>query len=148
MTTESTATEIEGYDATAVSHMDSIVTFQRQNGAVLIFSNYGTPVQYASTTNNRTYPDNVTKGPWGNYGEGSYPTSLAPIQRYVGFLIHRYNLGGAWQQANPLLGKGIYAWEPWNEPSYNADGTSAGNLTLSAPEPRCQSTGGLTVEHW
>lgn len=124
------------YDATALSALDQIVTFQRQNGVSVMMGLYGTPVFYAqsSPTGASTYADNVTYGVWGLLGAGSYPTSLAAVTAFVNMLVTRYNLpGGTWYDANgATLGKGIQLWEEWNEPAIWPTGTQTnGNSTGS-----------------
>lgn len=112
------------YSASALTSLDSIITFQRTNGASVYFGLYGTPTFYASAVAHPTYADNVTKGPWGDTGECAYPTSLAAVTNVVTMLINRYNKpGGAWYDAHfATLGKGIQYWETWNEPSTGAGG--------------------------
>lgn len=119
------------YSASALANLDSIITFQRQNGASVYFGVYGTPTFYAQTAANPTYGDDVTKGPWGALGECSYPTSLAAVTNFVNLIMNRYNkAGGTWYDANfATLGKGIQYWETWNEPPIGSGGN--GNSTGS-----------------
>jgi len=114
------------YNASALANFDSIVTFQRQNGASIYFGLYSTPTFYASAVANPTYGDSVTKGPWNNLGEGANPTSLPAVANFVTMIINRYNKpGGAWYDANgATLGKGIQYWETWNEPGMDLLGNA------------------------
>lgn len=109
--------------------LDQIITFQRTNGATVYFGMYGCPTFYAQTAAHPSFGDNVTFGPFGQLGEGSYPTSLAAVTNFVTACITRYNLpGGTWFNANgATLGKGIQYWETWNEPAFpNSNGNVAG----------------------
>lgn len=115
------------YDSDALAALDSIITFDRQNGISVIMGLYRTPRFYAdNVTANPTYTDYITKGPWGNYGEGAHPTDLQAVANFITMLINRYNLpGGAWfDQYGATLGKGIQYWEPWNEPPLNTTSTN------------------------
>ena len=130
--------------------LDSIITFQRQNGATVMFGLYGTPVFYASATAHPTYGDNVTKGPWGLLAECANPTSLTALNNFVTAVINRYNkAGGAWYDANnATLGKGIQEWETWNEPRLTATGNGSIPVNATAlvlgTEYRIDSTGTTT----
>lgn len=109
------------YSAAALANLDALITFQRKNGASVIFGMYGTPTFYATATANPTVGDNTVTGPWGSLGEGANPTgNLAAVTSFVTMIMNRYNsAGGAWRLANPTLGKGIQKWETWNEPGAN-----------------------------
>ena len=114
--------------------MDQYVTFQRQNAKTVYAGLYGTPRFYAdNVTPNPTLTDYAQRGPWGLFGEGAMPTSLPALANFVVALITRYNLpGGAWYNLyGATLGKGIQAWETWNEPEcwYYSSG---GHLPLRA----------------
>lgn len=118
------------YNAAALTALDNLITFQRQNNASVYFGVYATPTFYASASVNPTYADNVTKGPWGLTGECANPTSLTALGNFVTMIVNRYNKpGGAWYNANfATLGKGIQYWEPWNEPSGSGgNGNSTGS---------------------
>lgn len=109
------------YSAAALAALDSMITFQRQNGKHVCFGVYGTPRFYAdNTTPHPTITDFNATGPWGGLGECAYPTSLTALANYTTLIINRYNKpGGAWYDANfATLGKGIQSWEPWNEPAF------------------------------
>lgn len=119
------------YDSDKLAALDSIVTFDRQNGISVIMGLYRTPRFYADdTTPSPAYTDYDTKGPWGHLGECAHPTSLAAVADFVDMIISRYNLpGGAWyDQHGATLGKGIQYWETWNEPGL-LDAASNGNTT-------------------
>lgn len=117
--------------------LDAIISFQRQNGASVYFGLYGIPTLYSQTANNPTWGDRVTKGPWNELGECSYPNSLTALTNFVTAVINRYNkAGGAWYDANhAAYGKGIQSWETWNEPgsvnytSGNTAGSSGAQVT-------------------
>jgi hypothetical protein len=117
------------YSSAALTALDSMITFQRQNGANVYFGVYGTPRFYAdNTTPKPTVTDFNALGPWNGFGECANPTSLAALAAYVTLIVNRYNkTGGAWYDANfATLGKGIQFWEPWNEPDYpNANNSPA-----------------------
>lgn len=119
------------YSAAALTALDSIITFQRQNGASVYFGLYGVPTFYAQDAGNPTYGDDITKGPWGALGECSYPNDLTAVSAFVTMIVERYNTaGGAWYDAHfATLGKGIQSWETWNEPGMGAGGN--GNTTGS-----------------
>ena len=123
------------YDAAALAKLDRIITFQRRNGAAVMLGVYGTPRHWASTAANPKYSDYNTAGRWNavldpaKFGEGAFPTSLGAVTNYVSMLVNRYNLpGGAWYGAHSsTLGKGIQAWETWNEPELPVNGSTNGN---------------------
>lgn len=110
--------------------LDALITFQKSSGKHFYFGFYGTPAFYAGSTPNPTYADNVTLGRWGAVGENANPTSLAVVAKFVTAVVNRYNKsGGAWFNTyGAIYGKGIDAWETWNEPK-NATGN--GNTTGS-----------------
>lgn len=113
------------------SQLDQLITFQRTHGKSVYFGLYGTPRFYAdNTTPNPEITDYNTLGAWGVlYGEGAMPTSLSALAAYVTAIIQRYNLpGGAWYDVHgSTMGKGIQAWETWNEPNFYQPGYGAGN---------------------
>lgn len=116
------------YSSGALTTLDSIITFQRQNGVTIHGGMYATPLFYADdTTNNPNFHDHATLGPWNFQGEGAFPTSLAAVTNFVTMIINRYNKpGGAWYDANfATLGKGIQFWETWNEPNMLSLGNAA-----------------------
>lgn len=110
------------------ANLDSIITFQRQNGKSVYFGVYGIPLGYANNSDvNPAYTDAVTKEPWGVLGGAGYPAvagknsssrdGMTALTAYVTAVMTRYNSpSGTWVLANPTLGKGIQYWEPWNEP--------------------------------
>lgn len=115
------------YDFTT---LDALITFQKSSGKHFYFGFYGTPAFYAGSTPNPTYADNVTPGRWNFNGENANPTSLAVVANFVTAVVSRYNkAGGAWFDTyGATYGKGIDAWETWNEPR---DATGNGNTTGS-----------------
>ena len=117
------------YSGTTLATLDAIVTFQKQNNANIIFGLYGTPTMYADAANaHPTYTDAITKGAWGGLGENGNPTSLQAVNNFTSMVVSRYNTAnGAWYSVHGgTLGKGINAWETWNEPSFN---NTNGNVT-------------------
>ena len=117
------------YDSAALDELDQIITFHRENGVSVYFGLYGTPAFYAGTTPNPVYSDAVTRGPWGDLGECSHPTSLLAVSNFCTMLVTRYNLpGGEWFDLHgDTFGKGIQYWETWNEPG-SAESPSNGNM--------------------
>jgi hypothetical protein len=117
------------YSAAALSALDSMITFQRQNGVNVYFGVYGTPRFYADNTVNKpTVTDFNARGQWDDLGECANPTSLSALAAFCTLIVNRYNSpGGAWYDANfATLGKGIQYWEPWNEPGFpNANNAPA-----------------------
>lgn len=115
------------FSAAALTALDSIITFQRQNGASVWFGLYGTPAFFAGSTPNPSVGDNTKTGVWGGVGESGHPTDLTKVTRFVNLIVNRYNKpGGAWYDANfATLGKGIQAWETWNEPPMGNAGNNA-----------------------
>jgi hypothetical protein len=122
------------YSSSALAALDSVITFQRQNGATVYGGLYATPVFYAGSTPNPMYADKDTRGPWNLLAEGAYPTSLLAVTAFVTFIINRYNKpGGAWFDVNgAALGKGIQYWEPWNEPDITFNNLGQNGNTLGS----------------
>jgi len=114
------------------AQLDQIITFQRSQGKTFYYGMYATPRFYADNTlPNPVQTDFNTRGAWGVlFGEGANPTSLSAVTAFCSALIARYNLpGGAWfDQYGASYGKGIQAWETWNEPGAWVNGGGHGTI--------------------
>lgn len=133
------------YDSSRLAELDALISFNRANGINVIFGLYGTPTFYANNVaNNPNFPDSVTRGPWGDLGEGAFPSNLnnaananglTALTNFVNMIMTRYNTaGGAWGAANSgngqsnfvRYGRGIRYWETGNEPAFSGNGNVTG----------------------
>lgn len=96
--------------------LDAKITAYRVRDWTITFPLYGTPLFYASVT------DQGFTDMYNNAGGAAYPAqdaNLSGLSAFVTALITRYNdPAGAWRMANPTLGKGIHTFEAWNEPQF------------------------------
>jgi len=120
------------------SALDTFITYYRGLGATVSFQIFGTPSWYTSITTNDS------AGHTGGYAYPDLDTNLVATQAFVTALITRYNTsGGAWQIANPTLGKGIKILMPVNEPQFlNATftGVATGTTALTISNLQVGST--------
>jgi hypothetical protein len=101
------------------SNLDTLITTHRTAGRTVIFCLYGTPNFYLADGN----PNKGTSKSVSTYPDNTSPNGLTGLSNFVTALVTRYNdAAGAWRVANPTLGKGLQAFELWNEPVFDGNG--------------------------